>query len=295
MVNPSKEGAADAVTALEEACAGRNWPKPIVVETTVEETGASQAREAVDAGTDVVIAGGGDGTVRSVALGLMESNVALGLVPMGTGNLFARHLGIPLNSAEEAIELALTGSEHAVDMGLATLYTPEGETRQEQFLVMGGIGLDAEVIAGTRDRLKQRVGWLAYSEAGFRLMPGPRQRMHISLNGSPTQSRRVRSILFANLGTLPGGIDFIQGARIDDGVLDIVVMSPRSLIGWAGIFAKTLLRHQGAIGVLDFYKATQASVSVTEPTETQMDGDVTGRAMRVDVKVKPHSLVVRSN
>lgn len=119
--------------------------------------------------------------------------------------------------------------------------------------------------------------------------------MHISLNGSPTQSRRVRSILFANLGTLPGGIDFIQGARIDDGILDIVVMSPRSLIGWAGIFAKTLLRHQGAIGVLDFYKATQASVSVTEPTETQMDGDVTGPAMRVDVKVKPHSLVVRSN
>lgn len=295
VLNPVKAQAAAARTLVAEACELAGWDPPLILETTRQSPGYEQARRAVDLGADVVLAGGGDGTVREVARALANSPAALGLLPLGTGNLLARNLGIPVADLAASVRTALHGDQRRIDMGnIDLLDAVTGERHRSAFLVMGGIGLDAEVIAATRDDLKKRVGWLAYSEAGVRLLPGRRTKMSISLDGEPHQVRKVRSILFANLGRLPAGIDFIPEAKMDDGLLDVVIMSPRSLAGWLWVAGKVVTKYPRNIPVIDYRRARTVEIRVAHPTETQLDGDLTGAATSVRVEVDPLALLVRA-
>lgn len=295
VLNPIKAQAPAARVLLAEACELAGWDPPLVMETTPESPGYEQALRAVNLGADVVVAAGGDGTVREVARALAGTPAALGLLPLGTGNLLARNLGVPVTDLPAAVRAALHGPERRIDMGTMTLENAvTGEGSSSAFLVMGGIGLDAEVIAATRDDLKKRVGWLAYGEAGVRLLPGRRTKMSISVDGEPARVRKVRSVLFANLGRLPAGIDFIPEARVDDGLLDVVVMSPRSLAGWLWVTGKVVTRYPRDLPVIDHRRARTVEIRVGQPTRTQLDGDVTGAATTVRVEVNPLALLIRA-
>lgn len=295
VINPIKVQAPAARALLAEACELAGWDPPLIMETTPESPGYEQARRAVQLGADVVVAAGGDGTIREVARALANTSAALGLLPLGTGNLLARNLGLPVLDLPAAVSTALHGQERRIDMGTMTQENSvTGETSSSAFLVMGGIGLDAEVLAATRDDLKERVGWMAYSEAGVRLLPGRRTKMTISLDGEPPRARKVRSILFANIGRLPAGIDFIPEARIDDGLLDVVVMSPRSLAGWLWLAGKVVTKYPKDLPVIDHRRAKTVEISVGHPTRTQLDGDVTGAATSVRVEVNPLALLIRA-
>ncbi|MFZ3452067.1 diacylglycerol/lipid kinase family protein [Arthrobacter sp. 7Tela_A1] len=295
IINPIKSQADSARTILGAACEIAGWEPPLIFETTVESPGHRQAQQALEAGADVVLAAGGDGTVREVARALAHAPAAMGLIPLGTGNLLARNLGLPLNDLAGSVQAALHGSERRIDMGRLVLENARtGDRSTSNFLVMGGIGLDAEVIAATRDELKRRVGWLAYSEAGVRLLPGPRRRMRIQLDDEPAQVRKVRSVLFANTGRLPAGIDFIPSAAVDDGMLDIVVLSPRTVLGWAAVAGKIVTRNRRDLPLIEYRRARKVTVSTEDPTITQLDGDLTGAATSVSVTVDPHCLRVRA-
>src|SRR6478736_6467559 len=197
---------------------------------------ASEARALVEgaclaAGCDVVLVGGGDGTVRVVADVLAHSDIAMGLLPLGTGNLLARNIHLDIGNLHGCVEIASFGHQRFIDTARMTVENARtGQSAEHAFLVIAGIGMDAEVVGDTNDGLKKAVGWLAYTEAGVRHLPGRRKRVAISLDDQPEQSRKIRSVLFANCGLIPGGIDFIPQAMIDDGMLDVVVMSPRSAI-----------------------------------------------------------------
>lgn len=294
VLNPVKLNAAAARHQVELACSEAGWDPPLVLDTTVEDPGYGQALLALQAGADVVLAAGGDGTVRAVAHAVAHHGAALGLIPLGTGNLLARNLGMSVGDIHRSVRQALHGSQRRIDMGRIELRNDlTGTGTQHVFLVMGGIGLDAKVVAATRQGLKKRLGWLAYSEAGMRVLPGRGQRVSISLNDQPAQNRKVRSVLFANCGKLPGGIEFIPDSTIDDGFLDVVVISPRSLLGWAWVAAKILFRHRGPTPVIKYYQAKKVTISVSEPTETQLDGDLSGAVTSLTVEVDPGALTVR--
>lgn len=294
ILNPVKLSAPLAREQVEQACSDAGWDPPLVLETTVAEPGGAQARRALEEGYDVVIAAGGDGTVRAVAGILAHSDAALGLLPLGTGNLLARNLGIAVNDVPRSVRQALHGSGRRIDMGRVELRNERtGVSGEHTFLVMGGVGLDAVVVAATRDTLKRKFGWLAYSEAGVRSLPGKRQRMSISIDGGPAQSRKVHSVLFANCARLPGGITFIPDAAIDDGYLDVVVTSPRSILGWLWVAAKIVFRHPGPIPVITYHRVHQVDVRVSEATGTQLDGDTSGDVTSLSVRVVPGALMVR--
>jgi diacylglycerol kinase family enzyme len=159
--------------------------------------------------------------------------------------------------------------------------------------VIAGMGLDAEVVGDTKEDLKKTVGWLAYTEAGVRHLPGRRKRVTITMDDQPEQARKIRSVLFANCGLIPGGIDFIPEAMIDDGMLDIVVMSPRSAFGWIAMYAKILFKHKRNLPVMNFYRSGKVTIRSQEPMATQLDGDPAGEATEVTVQVQPGSLLVR--
>ncbi|MDU1123101.1 MAG: diacylglycerol kinase family protein, partial [Dermabacter sp.] len=167
-------------------------------ETTVEDAGFGQAQQAVSDGCSVVLAAGGDGTVRLVAAGLAHSDVALGIVPMGTGNLFARNLGIPLDDLRGAIKVALTGEALTADLG----YLQHGESledasgaKEEPFLVIAGFGFDAVVMENTNSKLKKAVGWLAYVVAGAKKIVGRGQSVDLELDGRSPKTLKARTVM----------------------------------------------------------------------------------------------------
>lgn len=296
ILNPVKAQAAQAESSIRTAIASAGWPEPLFLETTVADPGYSQAREALQWGADVVLVGGGDGTVRVVAEILKHTQTALGLVPLGTGNLLARNLDLDINNIEANVNTALFGFQRRIDTATMEIENSvSGAHSLHTFLVIAGIGLDAEVVGDTNDGLKKSVGWLAYSEAGVRHLPGRRKKIMIALDGAPAQQRNVRSVLFANCGLLPGGIDFIPEALIDDGILDVVVMSPRSALGWMAMMGKVVFKHNRKLPVIDFYRSQNIVLRTAVPEETQLDGDPSGQATKVTVAVEERALFVRVN
>ncbi len=294
ILNPVKAKAEDARRIIREACHLAGWDEPRFFDTTAEDPGHSQAKAALAYRPDVVLVGGGDGTVRVVAETLAHTDVAMGLIPLGTGNLLARNVNLDVNDLRGNVHTALFGHQRYIDTARMAIHNERtGASSEHAFLVIAGMGLDAEVVGDTNDGLKKAVGWLAYTEAGVRHLPGRRKRVTIAMDDAPEQSRKIRSVLFANCGLIPGGIDFIPGAMIDDGVLDVVVMSPRSAIGWIAVYAKILFKHNRNLPVMNYYRSGKVVISSSEPMATQLDGDPSGEATKVTVKVEPRSLLVR--
>lgn len=294
ILNPSKARAQEAKAAIQRACLAAGWDEPLFLETTAGDPGYSQARSALEYKADLVLVGGGDGTVRVVAESLAHTDVAMGIIPLGTGNLLARNVDIDVNDLHASIQTALFGRQRYIDtarMGIENSRT--GHSSEHAFLVIAGIGMDAEILADTNDGLKKAVGWLAYTEAGMRHLPGRRRKVSISLDGGPEQVRNIRSVLFANCGLVPGGIDFIPQAMIDDGMLDVVVMSPRSVVGWFIMYGKVLFRHRGNLPIMTMYRSGKIVIRCPEPMPTQLDGDTSGEATKLTVRVEPRSLLIR--
>lgn len=294
ILNPVKSGAAAARLFLQRSATLAGWEDPLFLETTADDPGYAQAREALEYGADVVVVGGGDGTVRVVAEVLAHTQKPMGVIPLGTGNLLARNLDLDVNDIHGNVQTALFGHQRHIDTATMLIENSvSGTSSRHTFLVIAGVGMDAEVVGDTNAGLKNSVGWLAYSEAGFRHLPGRRKKISISLDGQSAQQRKVRSVLFANCGLLPGGIDFIPNALIDDGVLDVVVVSPRSAIGWIAMSLKILFKHKGKLPVIDYYRSRSVTIRTAVPEETQLDGDPSGKATKVTVAVEPASLLMR--
>ena len=237
--------------------------------------------------------GGGDGTVRVVAEILADTDIAMGVVPLGTGNLLARNIHLDLDDLHGSVHTALFGQERSIDTaGRGVENSRTGDHRAH----VPGDGRYRHGRGGGgrhQRRAEEGVGWLAYTEAGMRHLPGRRNKVTISLDDQPEQSRKIRSVLFANCGLIPGGIDLIPQAMIDDGKLDVVVMSPRSALGWLAMYGKIVLKHKRNLPVMTYYRSGKIVISCAEPMPTQVDGDPSGEATKVTVQVAPGSLLVR--
>ena len=122
--NPVKidRDAVDSVLTAIESEVG--WEPTLWLETSVEDPGQGQARQAREAGVDVVIAAGGDGTVRAVAEALRGSGLPLALLPSGTGNLLARNLDLTLEDLEHSLRVALTGTDRPIDAAVMQVASP---------------------------------------------------------------------------------------------------------------------------------------------------------------------------
>ncbi len=316
--NPVKvEDVDHARRVVADAASRHGWETPVWIETTEQETGEKQAREAVEGGADVVASMGGDGTVRAVATALVGTDVALGLLPAGTGNLLARNLGLPIDTLEEAAEALVSGGERRVDVGAVRMGESEQvspgtssgvEDGEEVFLVMCGLGLDGEVMAGTNEKIKGVIGWPAYilsgikslGRRGFRADVRARGGDHTSHDagvvGRPgdTTSKHARMVVVGNCGTLQGGLELMPDARIDDGILDAVVLAPRGAFGWASVVSDIVTRHRAGHRRLDRLRGDLVEATVREGVEAEVDGDPVGPRVSLVARVLPGALVVRS-
>jgi len=318
VANPTKPGARELRDAAIRACSARAMPEPLWFETTVQDPGVGQARAAIARGAGVVVAVGGDGTVRAVAEALAGTDVPMGLIPQGTGNLLARNLDLPLTDTGAALRLALAGTARTIDVGWLRVERDEGQLsdgvgpddvpagatappRDHIFLVIAGLGFDAAMVADTDENLKARVGWIAYFVAARRHLHGPRLRLRMQADDAPATSLQLRSLLIGNCGRLPGGITLLPDAVLDDGWLDVGAIDTRGgLVGWAQLFGEVVLQGiglrnelPGKIGRIDHQRVRRLRVSADRPQAVQVDGDVLGKALEITVRVDPGALRVR--
>lgn len=326
VANPTKPGVAALRDAAVQACATRYLPEPMWLETTAEDPGVGQTREAIARGAQLVVAIGGDGTVRAVAEGVCGTGTAMGLVPQGTGNLLARNLDLPLGDVDELLRIALTGTDRRIDVGWLTVVRDEAQVgddiaeadphtvapgrtppdarqaaRDHIFLVIAGLGFDAAMVADADEDLKAKVGWIAYFVAGIKHLHARRLRLQMSLDDSPWFNVRLRSVLIGNCGKLPGGVVLLPDAVLDDGWLDIAAIDTRvGLLGWTQLFGEVALQRFGVrtrlpnkAGRIDHARARELRVRTRDAQQIQVDGDIIGRAYEVAARIDPLALTVR--
>ncbi|HEU5270368.1 MAG TPA: diacylglycerol kinase family protein [Jatrophihabitans sp.] len=250
--------------------------------TTEQDPGAGQARQAVADGAKLLLVCGGDGTVAACAGALAGTGVAMAVLPDGTGNLLARNLGIPLE-LPDALEVAFAGSDRQLDV-LAT-----GDLR---FLVMAGLGFDAMLIRHTDERLKQRIGWLAYLAGFVRAVKRHRRvRYEIRVDDQPPLRRRAIGVLVGNVGQLEAGITLLPDAAPDDGKLDVIVLAPRTALDWPVLAGRIL--SKSADRKADVLSGRRVRITAARPVPFEFDGDYVDERTELDVTVLPGALLMR--
>lgn len=288
--NPIKVGDPDLFKARILAVSEREgWNEPMWLETTVEDPGTGQAQQALEAHADLVVAAGGDGTVRVVCDEMARTGVSVGILPHGTGNLLARNLGLPLNIVE-AIEVAFTGQDRAIDL---VSYDSEAAP-DTSFLVMAGLGMDAAIMSGASDQLKKKVGWIAYLVSGAKSLALPAIRVSISIDDGDFVKFRARTVVVGNVGFLQAGFPLLPDAELDDGVIDVVVIAPKRYFGWFAIAIRVLGRQKRTNARLDRMTGTKVVITAERPTPMQLDGDAVGEAAELTAEVQPGVLLIRA-
>lgn len=238
------------------------------VETTGPGAAVDLAREAAAGNLEVVVACGGDGTINEVVNGLATTGTALGVIPLGTANVFAAEMGIPKNPVEAADAL-VDGRIREVDLGLAG---------DRYFLLMAGIGLDAEVIQSVPPTLKKQFGVAAFVMNGVRKVFGFQgERAILAVDG--TRYRRwLRLAVIGNTRLYGGLVTMTHDARIDDGWLDVAIFSNRG--GWVGMtrqLLQVLLRRPDAKSGYEYIRGRSIRVWTLHRIGVQVDGEWIGQ------------------
>lgn len=282
IVNPrAGSGARRALAALERPPARLG---PIELRLS-ERAGEARelARQAAQSGCERVLAVGGDGTANEVAWGLLGSEAALGLVPVGSGNGLARSLGIPLDP-RRALEALGNAVARRMDVGFAN---------GRPFLNVAGAGFDAAVGAAFHQRAQEgaRRGVLGYLWAGLGIALSY-QAPSLTIDSAPGPARRVLLVTFGNGRQYGAGAVIAPGARLNDGLLDVVCIEDAPRIP---LLLQAPRLFLGRIERLSAYSRTAAAALVltaAEPFTHHRDGEPEPPVLRLEVQVEPKALRV---
>ena len=160
------------------------------------------------------------------------------------------------------------------------------------FVVMAGLGLGAQMLSGTSEPLKKRLGWLAYAISAARHLGDRPMTVTISADGGRRRRMRASALIVGNVGWLRGGLPLLPDARPDDGVLDAVVLIAGGPIRWLAVAADVLLRrpaHGGPYRV----QFTELQVTLDQEQPWELDGEVMGSTRQLTVVAQPAALLLR--
>ena len=276
-----------AVRETQQRLEGAGW----TVETAVVDRKRAmrkRAAQGVKADLDVVVGVGGDGAVLQVIQALAGKAVALGIIPMGTGNLLAGNLGIP-HPPDQAADVLLGGTRRTIDLGRLAI-----GGRHVLFTVACGVGFDAEVMKATARSRKLRWGKLAYVASAIGKRRRVRNVVHrITIDGV-TSTMKATQVFTANFG----GVGLAVAPRLevqpDDGYLDVIVMrasGPMSglLAGWEALRQEDL--GESSHGHAFRARGRKVRIETSPSRLVEVDGSVIGTTP-ITVSVRPAALTV---
>jgi YegS/Rv2252/BmrU family lipid kinase len=283
IVNPAKSEATDLREDVDKTLASAGWSPSLWLETTPTDPGFGMAETAVEAGVALVVICGGDGTVMACLDALSNTGLPVAVLPIGSGNLLARNLGIPLEF-DESMDVAVNGDDRRIDLG---------RVDDQAFAVMAGMGFDAAMMADTTEAMKRLVGWPAYIASALRHLRDPVMRIELSIDGGPPVRRSARTVLVGNVGQLEGGLELLPAASADDGLLDVVVVAPRTLRDWLRVANRIIRKPHTHDRHLERFQGQAISIVADRDVPRQVDGEVIADGRRIDARVEPGALVVR--
>ena len=268
VVNPSKPQAAQRRAHIEQFCRDKGLTDVEFIDTQLDKDGRACAKEALANGADVVVAVGGDGTVRTVASAMSGTGHAMGIIPIGTGNLFARNMGIPIDDIDAALTVATSHGSRHVDVGRLSLLDDPKADHGHAFLKYRG----DVTITSTDGSMHTRHG-VAF-----------------------------RTFMAGNCGQIPV-FSLMPNASYDDGILDFeIIDTSGGIFGWANLFGDVV--HQTITGkpgsnplstnsTMDQIQGVSAEITLEKPVLAQVDGDMLGRTRHLRFTVDREALCVR--
>jgi diacylglycerol kinase (ATP) len=254
---------------------------PIWTEVPKSKRAPAAVEEALEDGAELILAWGGDGMVRRCVNALKDTDVPLAIVPAGTSNLFANHLGIERDIAQ-AVQVALHGDRRRLDVG---------RFDGERFAVMAGAGFDAAMIKASDD-LKDRLGRAAYVVGGASKLGAEPFEAKIRIDGTRWYEGPASCILVGNVGDLFGGIEVFADARPDDGVLDVGVLTSEGPVQLVRTAARTAV---GSTEKSPFVRVTQGRkvrVKLNRKVRYELDGGDRKKVKSFKVDVEPGAITV---
>jgi YegS/Rv2252/BmrU family lipid kinase len=283
IVNPAKSDVADVRKQIDTRLAAAGWSPSLWLETTPQDPGLGMAATAVAAGLQLVAICGGDGTVMACLGALSGTGLPVAIIPLGSGNLLARNLAIPLE-LDDALDVAVNGEDRQIDLG---------RLGDRPFAVMAGMGFDAAMMADTTEGMKRFAGWPAYVASALRHLRDPVMRVQLRIDDGPPLRRRARTVLVGNVGQLEGGLELLPDAVADDGLLDVVIVSPRTIRDWLRVAYRIMRRPRANDRHLERLRGQVISIEADRVAPRQMDGEVISKGSGIDARVDPAALIVR--
>lgn len=250
------------------------------IETTEDDPGTAMASELASDGASVIVACGGDGTVRAAAQALVGTDADLAVMPAGTGNLLALNLDLPKSPADIA-ELVSRGRSELIDVGVAN---------GEVFLIMAGTGLDTTIMENTDREIKDRLGPLAYVMTALSHLDDDPFDVTLSIDGGEPEPLSIATILVGNMGRIFGPVDVFPDSDWADGHFDVLAVTAESLAAWVSAARETLGEEGEHARRFD---ATRVVVEFEQPRTYQLDGEARPPADSVDTHIMRQALRVR--
>ncbi len=246
-----------------------------------------QVAEALDAGVDLLIGAGGDGTLRDIADALAGRDVPLAALPGGTANLWAHELGVA-RPPEEAARAIVEADLRRMDMG--RIVHPDG--RFLRFLLMAGIGIDGLMLDHTDPRLKTRLGPGGIALGALRALPDYRPyELELIIDGHAAWSGRVIQVIIGNSRLYANVVHATPEARVDDGMLDVTVVPAGDLglivrLGW------TLALRRRPDGSVPRFRGHEIALRTAVAPPMEVDGSPVRRSSLAGAEGRPFRVVV---
>lgn len=255
-----------------------------VRETAYPGHATELAAEGVKAGYDVIVAVGGDGTLRETALSVVHTDRVLGLLPCGTGNDYARPLGIPTDTGS-AIEILLNGENRVVDAG---------DANGQIFFNIAGFGFDVDVLDYTEQfKTKCKSGETAYRLGCLKAVLGLKLRKTTLTFPDGTIERNVL-MAAAGVGThFGGGMNVLPESDMSDGLLDVCIAHDVGRLGVLKLLPKFIKGKHLGLPVITYKRTTEVHVACDPVSRIEVDGERMD-GTPVTFRVLPHALTVRA-
>jgi diacylglycerol kinase (ATP) len=223
------------------------------------------ARHAAAEGFEKIVAAGGDGTINEIVNGIAGRNVALGLLPVGTMNVFATELGLPANDLTRCWEIIQENRTRPVDLPSAN---------GKHFVQLAGVGLDAQVVKETSRAFKRNFGPLSYMISAAQIASRQPPRLRIESENAVTEEG---SFVLVGNGRLYGGrFPFFKQAVIDDGLLDVIVFKRLNYVEIIRYLQNVIFTPQITAPDVEYFQTSRLRVSSQESVPVEIDGELIG-------------------
>jgi YegS/Rv2252/BmrU family lipid kinase len=240
----------------------------------------SVARNAVKEGFEKIVAAGGDGTIHAVANGLAGSSAKLGLLPIGTVNVFAIELGLPLHSLELCWDIIERDHVRLIDLPSAN---------GKYFVQLAGVGLDAQVVKETSLTLKRNFGPLSYLISAAQIAARRPPRLFIESANAPINEASF--ILIGNGRRYGGPFPFFKHAVLDDGLLDVVAFRQVGYLEIIKYLQDVFFSSDIRLPEVEYFQTERLRITSDQDVPVELDGELVGNCP-VEFELKDHRLRV---